>query len=51
MTFEALSALARYLEGVPGRKNLVWFASSFPVVFFPTPSEMKTAPEQPWPAT
>lgn len=41
MTFEALSALARYLEGVPGRKNLVWFASSFPVVFFPTPSEIK----------
>ncbi|MGB8098399.1 MAG: VWA domain-containing protein, partial [Terracidiphilus sp.] len=40
MTFEALNALARYLEGIPGRKNLVWFASSFPVVFFPTPSEM-----------
>jgi VWFA-related protein len=37
MTFEALNALARYLEGIPGRKNLVWFASSFPVVFFPTP--------------
>jgi VWFA-related protein len=40
MTFEALNALARYLEGIPGRKNLVWFASSFPVVFFPTASEM-----------
>ncbi len=41
MTFEALSALARYLEGIPGRKNLIWFSSSFPVVFFPTPSEME----------
>lgn len=40
MTFEALSALARYLQGIPGRKNLVWFASSFPVVFFPTPAEL-----------
>ena len=40
MTFEALNALARYLEGIPGRKNLVWFASSFPVSFFPTPSQM-----------
>ena len=41
MTFEALNALARYLEGIPGRKNLVWFASSFPVVFFPTASELE----------
>jgi VWFA-related protein len=40
MTFEALNALARYLEGIPGRKNLVWFASSFPVSFFPTPTQM-----------
>jgi len=40
MTYEALNALARYLEGIPGRKNLVWFASSFPVVFFPTPTQL-----------
>jgi VWFA-related protein len=40
MTFEALNALARYLEGIPGRKNLIWFSSSFPVVFFPTPRQM-----------
>jgi VWFA-related protein len=40
MTFEALNALARYLEGIPGRKNLVWFASSFPVVFFPTSAQL-----------
>lgn len=36
LTFEALNSLARYLAGVPGRKNLIWFASSFPVVIFPT---------------
>ncbi len=40
MTFEALNALARYLEGIPGRKNLIWFSSSFPVVFFPSPKQM-----------
>jgi VWFA-related protein len=40
MTFEALNALARYLEGIPGRKNLIWFSSSFPVVFFPTPAQL-----------
>lgn len=40
MTFEALNALARYLQGIPGRKNLVWFASSFPVVLFPTPTQL-----------
>ena len=47
MTFEALSALARYLEGVPGRKNLVWFSSSFPVVLFPTSAEMERLKNDP----
>ena len=47
MTFEALNALARYLEGIPGRKNLIWFASSFPVVFFPTPGEMEKLKNNP----
>ncbi|HTX76859.1 MAG TPA: VWA domain-containing protein [Terracidiphilus sp.] len=47
MTFEALNALARYLEGIPGRKNLIWFASSFPVAFFPTPSEMEKMKNNP----
>jgi VWFA-related protein len=36
MTFEALDHLALYLEGIPGRKNLIWFSSSFPVVLFPS---------------
>jgi VWFA-related protein len=39
MTLEALDYLARYLGGVPGRKNLIWFASAFPVTVFPTPSQ------------
>ncbi len=36
MTFEALDHLALYLAGIPGRKNLIWFSSSFPVVLFPS---------------
>ncbi len=47
MTFEALSVLARYLEGIPGRKNLVWFASSFPVVLFPTPTQLEQLKNNP----
>ena len=35
MTLNALGSIARYLAGVPGRKNLIWFASSFPVTVFP----------------
>lgn len=35
MTLEALQILARYLSGVPGRKNLIWFSSSFPITVFP----------------
>ena len=30
-TMDALRQLARYLAGVPGRKNLVWFSGSFPI--------------------
>ncbi|MGO9776401.1 MAG: VWA domain-containing protein [Terracidiphilus sp.] len=40
MTLEALDYLARYLGSVPGRKNLIWFASSFPVYVFPNYEEM-----------
>jgi VWFA-related protein len=39
MTLEALKYLAQYLANVPGRKNLIWFSSSFPVYIFPNLSE------------
>ncbi len=39
MTMEALQYLARYLGGVPGRKNLIWFSSSFPVTVFPSTAQ------------
>ena len=45
MTMEALQYLARYLGGVPGRKNLIWFASSFPVTVFPTTSQRQAMSE------
>lgn len=48
MTLEALNYLGRYLAGVPGRKNLIWFSSNFPVSVFPRlgqsqqPNQMNT---------
>jgi len=30
MTMEALQQIARYLAGIPGRKNLIWFVGMFP---------------------
>jgi VWFA-related protein len=42
MTIEALQYLARYLGSVPGRKNLIWFSSSFPVQVFPNISERQS---------
>jgi VWFA-related protein len=35
MTLQAFQALARYLAPIPGRKNVMWVAGSFPVHFFP----------------
>lgn len=35
LTLDALNALARYLAGIPGRKNLIWYASDFPLAIFP----------------
>jgi VWFA-related protein len=36
ITLTALETMARYLAGIPGRKNLIWFSSSFPVSIFPS---------------
>lgn len=35
MTLQAFQALARYLAPIPGRKNILWVAGSFPIHFFP----------------
>lgn len=37
MTVAAMERLARYLANTPGRKNLIWFSSSFPIALFPEP--------------
>jgi VWFA-related protein len=34
-TLDALNQLARYLAGLPGRKNLIWFSGSFPINILP----------------
>jgi VWFA-related protein len=39
MTLEALRHLAKFLGNVPGRKNLIWFSSDFPVYLLPNLSE------------
>ncbi len=44
ITAEALQSLARYLARIPGRKNLIWFASRFPMSFFPVANESGALP-------
>jgi VWFA-related protein len=36
-TLDALNQLARYMSGLPGRKNLIWFSGSFPISILPDP--------------
>lgn len=35
-TLQVLNTIAFYVDGLPGRKNLVWFSGSFPVGLFAT---------------
>jgi VWFA-related protein len=35
ITLQAMQDLARYLSGLPGRKNVIWFSSAFPIDLFP----------------
>lgn len=35
ITLNRLHQLVRYLSTIPGRKNVIWFAGSFPIDFFP----------------
>ncbi len=34
-TLDAINQLVRYLAGIPGRKNLIWFSGSFPLNVLP----------------
>jgi VWFA-related protein len=43
LTLQAFQHLARYLSGIPARKNVVWFADSFPISFIP--NEKSHAPQ------
>ncbi len=36
-TLSAFDQLARYLSGMPGRKNVMWLSGSFPVAVMPNP--------------
>jgi hypothetical protein len=36
-TLAALDQLARYLSGMPGRKNVLWLSGSFPIAVLPNP--------------
>ncbi len=35
MTLDAMQQLARFLAGIRGRKNLIWFSGSFPITIDP----------------
>ncbi len=35
-TLDALRGIARYLDGYPGRKNLLWISTSFPLLLRPS---------------
>lgn len=35
VTLQAFQQIARYLSGLPVRKNLIWFSDNFPISFFP----------------
>lgn len=36
ITLQAMQELARFLSGLPGRKNVMWFSSAFPINLFPS---------------
>jgi len=38
-TLNAFDQLARYLAGIPGRKNVIWFSSGFPLDVAPNLNE------------
>ena len=45
-TLDALVQIGRFLEGLPGRKNLIWYSGSFPIGIFADPDKMKRSFER-----
>ncbi|ADW68320.1 VWA domain-containing protein [Granulicella tundricola] len=43
-TLDAMNQLARFLAGIPGRKNLIWFSGSFPLNILPDTSGQSSDP-------
>jgi VWFA-related protein len=41
-TLEIMKYIAGYLDGLPGRKNLIWFSGGFPLTLFPTKDDLPT---------
>lgn len=46
LTLEAFQHLARYLAGIPARKNVVWLANTFPISFVPDEDRIHAAKHQ-----
>ena len=44
-TVEALRSIARHVAGYPGRKNLLWISSSFPIAINPDINSFQTSRE------
>jgi VWFA-related protein len=43
-TLDAMNEIARYVSGIPGRKNLIWFSGSFPLDILPDENGQLTKP-------
>jgi VWFA-related protein len=43
---EVIRYIAEYLDGLPGRKNLIWFSGTFPLSLFPTAADVPSYAEQ-----
>jgi VWFA-related protein len=46
ITMEAFQELTRYLSAIPARKNVIWFAASFPINVLPATDVAATLPAE-----